>query len=1144
MPPRRPARRSPSSSPERALVEAVQNPPETVQIGAGAEIAVDPSSPPSHQDPPATMSFHTGDGHNPTSDSEHQQPNPEEDSDSQGEDDPDILNRIGTSASRAPSRNSSAFESETSALEAEKNASGRALAIHASEREEGFTAGSPKPLTREERSANSQDTANNALDEIRRLRADLEAANSKLTSLKQNSNAPSLEGPTKITQGNFQETATKAQADPLPSVINSQINKDEIVFIDDETETRNTERTQAQSRAGEKTGVSDESRDNTGLSTHGAQSRGNAQEERTQTQKRTPISQAESKKDKLTPASARGGAAAKHKPASNSVKRTVRKGVSRSPSPGGGEAATYRGGNIIYSDKEVRSQGEKVAGANKPYGVCRPFEAKDLRSPPTHDENVAELLKFWPHQDAVHALAQTMTEDGEEDTNRAFDFLMSQRDGRIAAAAKREKEQAPGKGSREEEDEEEAIREDGELAVFLAGAPDSIMVVLHLLKVHKRMRNGHNAALERTAANLIANPQVQNFHDLKLVSNEKLRMIAVAVIHDCRECEAERIKDAGRLLAEKEKAKAAEQRRDREEKAKEAEAEKNRRALAEKKKKDSEEVERRRQTRTPPIDDIGDDGGHLSHQDFDENESKWVKRRKAQTCYECKKGDLGGDRQHLYVCDVCDRCFHKTCIRWAKIVRWDEDPRSELCNFACPGCKRSLPSKWKLHDSEQVSTPIAGEGGRTDRASATPLIRTPGLTNRTAAVPSAGGGDANLSTVGNTLGSTGTSNTGANGGVSFKIEKYSDWKAPPSDWDILKTHPECGMTKPAYQNWKALNVSRRDQAGGALGPLTNAIREDMMASVASVLIANHPTIRAGRDEDEFTAWLEKDPKYTWVKTIPDDELLRCIDKHFCILDHEPFVAMKFGGPVQGYHPTTEDGDTNYFASAFSAFADRWLNALKELKTGGWNDKTRDLRQTFVNALEAQPTLHREASTYKTASHELLIAYMRGWCIQRETEVQKNAHTRAETAAARTAAVKSPTRDKSEKDKYEKAIKVLRTEINALKAQGGTGERTVTARVPSHIDSKTQWYCHGCGKTYSKDGRAIPCETQCVYHEHAEHNTEYRKGKAWPADKIPLSWGTAESYRAKYKTELPPTGKKYIELRAKYARKRERPTTST
>jgi hypothetical protein len=351
------------------------------------------------------------------------------------------------------------------------------------------------------------------------------------------------------------------------------------------------------------------------------------------------------------------------------------------------------------------------------------------------------------------------------------------------------------------------------------------------------------------------------------------------------------------------------------------------------------------------------------------------------------------------------------------------------------------------------------------------------------------------------------------------------------------------MTKAAYQNWKALNISRRDQAGGALGPLTNAIREDMMASVASVLMLNHPTIRAGRTESEFTAWLESDPHYKWVKNVPDVELLRCIDKHFCILDHEPFVAMKFGGPSQGYHPTTEDGDTNYFASTFSAFADKWLNALKDLKTGGWDDKTRDLRQTFVNALEAQPTLHREASTYRTTNHEILIAYMRGWCIQRETEVQKNAQVRAETAATR---IKSPAQDKDKQmEKYEKQIKVLRTEIGALKAQGGaSSDRVITARIPSHIDSKTQWYCHGCGKTYSKDGRAIPCESQCVYYEHAEHNKDYRKGKAWPAGKTPLSWGTAETYKAKHKIDLPPSGKKYLELRAKYARKRERPSDST
>ena len=471
-------------------------------------------------------------------------------------------------------------------------------------------------------------------------------------------------------------------------------------------------------------------------------------------------------------------------------------------------------------------------------------------------------------------------------------------------------------------------------------------------------------------------------------------------------------------------------------------------------------------------------------------------------------------------------------------MRWNEDPRSELSNYACPSCKKNLPPKWQLHDSEGELPPIRSEGGR---ASATPLIRTPGFTDRTVPAPAAAGGDAHLTTFGSTLGSVGTIGTtgiGGNGGVSFKIDKYFEWKAPPSDWDILKPHPECGMTKAAYQNWKALNVSRRDQAGGALGPLTNAIREDMMASVASVLMLNHPTIRAGRTESEFSAWLESDPHYKWVKNIPDVELLRCNDKHFCIIDHEPFVAMKFGGPAQGYHATTEDGDTNYFASAFSAFADKWLNALKDLKTGGWDDKTRDLRQTFVNALESQPTLHREASTYRTTNHEILIAYMRGWCIQRETEVQKNAQTRAETAAAR-GAVKPPGNDKQMKE-YERQVKALRTQIDNLKAQGSTGDRVVIARIPSHIDSKTEWYCHGCGKTYKKEkGRAIPCETRCVYSEHAEHNKEYKKGKAWPADKNPLSWGTVETYKAKYKVDMPPTGKKYIELRAKYARKRER-----
>jgi hypothetical protein len=181
--------------------------------------------------------------------------------------------------------------------------------------------------------------------------------------------------------------------------------------------------------------------------------------------------------------------------------------------------------------------------------------------------------------------------------------------------------------------------------------------------------------------------------------------------------------------------------------------------------------------------------------------------------------------------------------------------------------------------------------------------------------------------------------------------------------------------------------------------------QDMCVDVGSALL-NFDMFKKGRSPAEIAIWTKKDPEYKWVKEVSDQDLLKHLDLHFSILDHEPFLALKFPGPSQGYPATTEDGDTNYFATSFSNFAAKWLRSLKDLRQGGWDDSNRDLKQVFVNALEAKPTLYREATTYKTESHDLLIAHMRSWCITRENEVNKNAHTRAETAAARSGA-KSP-----------------------------------------------------------------------------------------------------------------------------------------
>ena len=111
----------------------------------------------------------------------------------------ELLNRISDSGSRAPSQDHPAQEPEASENEAEMNALGRTQPFQTSEREGGFTAGSPNLTTREERrEANSQDAADFAEEEIRRLDAQLDAARLRFANLKQNLGVKSQEESKKI----------------------------------------------------------------------------------------------------------------------------------------------------------------------------------------------------------------------------------------------------------------------------------------------------------------------------------------------------------------------------------------------------------------------------------------------------------------------------------------------------------------------------------------------------------------------------------------------------------------------------------------------------------------------------------------------------------------------------------------------------------------------------------------------------------------------------------------------------------------------------------------------------------------------------------------------------------------------------------
>ena len=806
------------------------------------------------------------------------------------------------------------------------------------------------------------------------------------------------------------------------------------------------------------------------------------------------------------------------------------------------------------------TKGKATSGPSSPSGTNVPLHIPPpkLKNNATHDDHVAALIRFFDHGDVVAALAQTMHDDGEEDSEAAHRFLLNLRDKRVIRGVLEQHDKEEKAAAADQLEYCDVIREGGELAILVAASPITLNLILHMVEVHSRTRNAHGAEMMRAAANLLAHQEVRKQPDLKIVSLAQQQQIATSVNYDCRTCEIERMRAALKKRQEEEKQKTENLERERAEKKKHAEAARIRVIEEENEKRKQKETSGRKLAATPPLDELDHEGAP-----FDPRDSKFAKKRKASICWNCSQGNLGGDKEFLYICDVCSHTLHEPCTKFGKVIRTNEQPGSDNWKWACLQCLRALPTIWRAQAPEERSreltfkidsTPTSrGPPARVQAAAAvsTAAVGAPPDTANASATGDAEdpfdssiGSLVNRSTFSSTVRGLNSSIT-SEAGISFKIESYSLWKPLQGEWDYTKEHTELGFGKSAYLNWKAINLSRRDQAGGKLGPLTTALTRDILVSIGSCLIS-HPTIRLGRTDLELSNWIRDDPYYNWVKAIPDNDLLRYLDQHFSVLDVDTFLSLRFPNSEM-LSPTTEDGDINYFAVALSAFADRWLKRLSDLRSGGWNDSCINLRQAFINALEGQPTLHREATTYQTSSHDLLISHMRQWCHLRETEV--NRHARARREAALKASPRpscqpppKPSVKDKDKDNVSQQIKALRTEINALQGK----ERINTARIPSHIDSKTQWWCHGCGKTYSRDGRPIPCDKECVYAEHAEHNTLYRAGKPYPAGKPPLSWGTIDSYKAKYGKEMPPSGKRYLELRvSKYRNpKREREPTAS
>jgi hypothetical protein len=382
--------------------------------------------------------------------------------------------------------------------------------------------------------------------------------------------------------------------------------------------------------------------------------------------------------------------------------------------------------------------------------------------------------------------------------------------------------------------------------------------------------------------------------------------------------------------------------------------------------------------------------------------------------------------------------------------------------------------------------------------------------------------------------------------ISYQVKAYEMWHGLPKGHPIDEVHPKQGPSKVAYSYWKKINVQLRDQSHKKLGPLTNALSAEMRTSVGNILIKDEDMRpRPNMSPKEVSEWIKKSG-YDWVKKIPDEVLLRKLDSYFSVLESDPFLAMSFPSHIPH---TNKDGSINYMANAHSAFADEWLHCLNELRQGGWDDSSTDLRQAYIKALQPSPTLYNAAVCYATESHDLLISYLRSWTqmmsSRQESDTQRKEQLKrillekgADTAGATPKPPTPATTSSPQKKPDAKVAGALRSEVKALQTQLKQLQQTQQKYTPTEpAPSKSEFFCNGCGYTYQRDHRKIPCEEACVFEEHEEHNAGYKSGVAWPAGKRRLFWGSPAEYQRKYNKEMPERGKIYLELRKSQLPKR-------
>jgi uncharacterized membrane protein YgcG len=245
---------------------------------------------------------------------------------------------------------------------------------------------------------------------------------------------------------------------------------------------------------------------------------------------------------------------------------------------------------------------------------------------------------------------------------------------------------------------------------------------------------------------------------------------------------------------------------------------------------------------------------------------------------------------------------------------------------------------------------------------------------------------------------------------SINVKDYFIWQAVPLDWapkpgdgskpesDRSRSHPECGYSKVAYQNWRRKNVTARDLVkgqGSTLGPLVRGISAEMKISIGRQFLKESALSwlwpKPVMNDEEIDEWAQSDPDFTWVSKIPDETLLSLLDKRFGVKKPDLFLSRKFYENL----PTKDKyGDINYHADLFNRWATDWNTELGELIKSGCDFSQVNLREVLITALSTYPLIYREAKQYNTKSAYNLLAHLCDWVFQEEEAIISARNKRA------------------------------------------------------------------------------------------------------------------------------------------------------